>query len=381
MDKGWEIVRDDLENNHAKVQLVLIFGVTDALKKKDIYKDLRQEFPKSKFIGCSTAGEICDTGLLNDSITVTAVYFEHSTIRTKAVFLDQYPKANMQEIATELVKALPLDDLVHLFVLSDGIEINGSDLIKGFRRILPRGLGVSGGLSGDYYRFAEAPVIADVMACTNTVTVLGLYGKYLKVRTSSRAGWEEFGAEKIITRSRGNTLYELDSQPALPLYEKFLGDSFKDVPASSIQYPLSLRRDGEADWVTRTIININREDGSLIFAGDVPFGSTARLMKTNTGLLIESAKKAAMDIVHASIYPNLAILISCFGRRGVLLNEASKEITVVKEILGALPCLTGFYSYGEIAPFKGSDSFELHNQTMTITAIYEGSPNEHSKPV
>ena len=349
---NWQTVRDLLGDLKHRAQLVLIFGATELLKNPNLYKDLREEFPIAEFVGCATAGEICGTELLNDSITITAVYFERSSIASKAIFLDQYPHANLRAVAKELVESLPQDDLVHVFVLSDGIEINGSVLVKGFREVLPDHVGISGGLSGDYYRFKEAPVIANVMACKNTVVVIGLYGRALRVMTASRAGWEEFGAEKQVTKSDGNTLYELDGESALPLYERYLGDSFKDVPASSIQYPISLKKKDGTDWITRTIININREAGSLVFAGDVPVGCTARLMKTDTELLVDSARKAAQDILKNSSYPELAILISCFGRRGAMLQDCSKEIEAINTVFGDETTLTGFYSYGEIAPFR-----------------------------
>lgn len=373
-DKGWLTISDNLGAYKRFAQLVLIFGSTDALKNKELYKDIKEEFSDAKIAGCATAGEICGDDLLNDSVVLTAIYFEYSTIETSAIFLDQYPGFNLKQIAQELIEAIPITDLVHVFVLSDGIEINGSELVKGFRTVVPEGISVTGGLSGDYYRFLEAPVVADVMACKNTIMVIGFYGKNLTIGTSSRAGWGEFGGEKQITKSKGNKLYTLDGESALPFYERYLGDSFKEVPASSIHFPISIKRVGDDNWMTRTIIGIDREEGSLTFAGDVPMGCTARLMKTETQLLIESSKQAAMDIKKRLGHPDLAILISCFGRRGVMVKDTSKELLAVKNVFGDTTVITGFYSYGEIAPFKGGTTFELHNQTMTITAISENRP-------
>ena len=45
--------------------------------------------------------------------------------------------------------------------------------------------------------------------------------------------------------------------------------------------------------------------------------------------------------------------------------------TFVQNVIGKNAAITGFYSYGEMAPFSGSSSCELHNQTMTLTLISE----------
>ena len=68
---------------------------------------------------------------------------------------------------------------------------------------------------------------------------------------------------------------------------------------------------------------------------------------------------------------SLAILISCVGRKLILRERVSEEVMAAKDVLGSSVAINGFYSYGEIAPFSNSLSCELHNQTMTITAIYE----------
>lgn len=39
--------------------------------------------------------------------------------------------------------------------------------------------------------------------------------------------------------------------------------------------------------------------------------------------------------------------------------------------MGAGTVLTGFYSYGEVAPFGAGGKCELHNQTMTIIHLSE----------
>jgi hypothetical protein len=208
---------------------------------------------------------------------------------------------------------------------------------------------------------------------TNTVVALGLYGSRLKVGFGSLGGWDSFGPERLITRSKGNVLYELDGQSALALYKKYLGDHARDLPAAGLLFPLSLRNTSGETPVVRGLLSIDEKEQSVTFAGDVPEGAYARLMKANFDRLIDGATGAARTSYKAigSTSPDLALLISCVGRKLVLKQRIEEEVESVRDVLGARPALAGFYSYGEISPFTPGARCELHNQTMTITTLSE----------
>src|SRR5205085_1989348 len=178
-------------------------------------------------------------------------------------------------------------------------------------------------------------------------------GDRLKVGYGSLGGWDPFGPERLITRSKGNILYELDGQSALALYKKYLGDYAQDLPASALLFPLSLRTNESDRGVVRTILAVNEDEQSMTFAGDVPEGAYASLMKANFERLIDGASMAAKTSYEAigSSSPDLAILISCVGRKLVLKQRIEEEVEGVRDILGDHTVLTGFYSYGEISPF------------------------------
>jgi hypothetical protein len=174
-------------------------------------------------------------------------------------------------------------------------------------------------------------------------------------------------------RAEGNVLYELDGSSALALYKNYLGAHASELPASGLLFPLSLQVWGGAPRVVRTILAVDEEAGSLTFAGDIPVGARAQLMKANVDRLIDGANGAASASYDAvgSVEPDLAILISCVGRRLVMKQRTEEELDAVRDVLGARTVLAGFYSYGEIAPFAKSVRCELHNQTMTITTLRE----------
>ena len=67
----------------------------------------------------------------------------------------------------------------------------------------------------------------------------------------------------------------------------------------------------------------------------------------------------------------LCLVVSCVGRRLVMGQLTEEELEIVREKLGDATAITGFYSYGEMAPFGEIMLCQLHNQTMTLTTIYE----------
>lgn len=362
-------------------QLVLVFGATSILKESELLKQIKNLYPNAHTFGCSTAGEICGTEVTDDSLVVTAVNLEQAQFRGARVELDHI--ASSFQVGEYLAQALPpslssvvsdkMEKLVHVLVFSDGLKVNGSDLVRGLTKHLPEGVTVTGGLAGDGERFAETLVFWDSVPAKDTLAVLGLYGDRLRVGFGSLGGWDPFGPERLITRSEGNVLYELDGQSALELYKKYLGVHANELPAAGLMFPLSIRPKTDEAGVVRTILAVDEKEQSMTFAGDVPAGTYARLMKANFDRLIDGAIGAARTSYQASgsFSPDLALLISCVGRKLVLRQRIEEEVEGVRDILGDRTALTGFYSYGEISPFTPGAKCELHNQTMTITTLSE----------
>ena len=281
--------------------------------------------------------------------------------------------ADAYKAGQRLAEGLKQDELKHVFVLSDGLNVNGSALSKGLRSRLHEGVSVTGGLAGDQTRFEETLVILDENCDKHTVAAIGLYGDAIKIGYGSHGGWDSFGPDRLITRSKDNVLYEFDNQPALELYKTYLGDQAKGLPATGLLFPLSISINGTDERLVRTILAVNEKEGSMTFAGDIPQGGYARLMKANFDRLADGAAESARDSqVRGSLKPDLAILISCVGRKLVFKQRIDEEIENVQKVLGGQATLTGFYSYGEICPMEPEKKqAELHNQTMTITTMSE----------
>jgi hypothetical protein len=274
-----------------------------------------------------------------------------------------------ERLASDLVG----DGLVHVFMLAEGLRVNGSELVEGICRGLPTDVTVTGGLAADGARFAQTMVFCDGEVQEGAVAAIGFYGDRLRIGYGSMGGWDSFGPERLVTRAEANVLYELDGESALELYKRYLGPRAAELPASGLLFPLSLRCESGDQRVVRTILGIDEMAGSLIFAGDIPQGGFARLMKANVDRLIDGAHGAASASIArvGNATPDLALLISCVGRKLVLKQRTDEEVESVRDVLGASTVLSGFYAYGEIAPFAASRKCELHNQTMTITTFAE----------
>ncbi|HEY1536318.1 MAG TPA: FIST N-terminal domain-containing protein [Polyangiaceae bacterium] len=351
--------------------LVLGFGARQLLSDADVWRRLREKWSTALIVACSTAGEITGTQVLDDSLALTAIRFDHTVVRCAEVVLRE--GLSSADVGRLLAEQLLGIDLAHVFVLSDGLKVNGSELVAGLTAGLPSHVTLTGGLSGDGARFERTHVCVNGFDGLQRVAAIGFYGERLKVSFASMGGWDTFGPERRVTRSKDNVLYELDGQPALDLYEQYLGEHAAALPASGLSFPLSVRAARDQPGVVRTILAIDREARSLTFAGDVPTGAYAQLMRANFERLVEGAEGAARTCLGGAqaSAPELAILISCVGRKLVLKQRIEEEVEAVRQVLDETTPLIGFYSYGEISPFTPTARCELHNQTMTITTLSE----------
>lgn len=363
--RGWDHVAAPTLGD---AQMVLVFGGQSQLTP-DVIGAIGDRYPSAVLFGCSTAGEIADTVVFDDTVVATAVHFDFTTVRLATTLVEDPDDsfAAGQRLATQLAA----EDLRHVLVLSDGLLVNGSRLADGLAGTIGAQAVVTGGLAGDGSRFVRTLVVADREIRSGMVAAVGLYGERLHIGCASFGGYDSFGPERLVTRSRGSMLYELDGQSALALYKKYLGPHASDLPSSGLLFPLAVRLTGEDESIVRTILSIDEEQQSLTFAGDIPEGAHARLMKTNFDRLVDGATNAARACDTSVIGADFALLVSCVGRKLVLKQRTEEEVEAVREVLGPVPAMTGFYSYGELSPFASTGQCRLHNQSMTITTLSE----------
>lgn len=368
-EKGWSFLglEPDFKDHH----LIVYFSSRDILESEPIYEDLRKIFPKAHILGCSSGGEILNDQILDGSTVATVIKFDHSEIKVTKAFVDNSQKSF--DAGTEIAQALKDPKLKGIFLLSDGLSVNGSELVRGITSQIGSKIPLTGGLAGDGELFQRTLVGINEPPIPGCIAAVGFYGDKIKVGHGSMGGWDVFGPERIVTKSSGNVLYELDGHPALHLYKKYLGEDADQLPGSALLFPLAIRQsDSSNEWIVRTILSIDEEAQSMTFAGDIPEGCVAQLMHGNFDRLIEGAGESARQAsVSSDNNQKVALIISCIGRKLLMGQHTADELQIVYDHWGQHVPLVGFYSYGEISPHAETGICGLHNQTMTITTLGE----------
>lgn len=369
-DAGWQQAGGE---NAADAQLVFYFSAPDVWRAASPFEHLSAMFPQAHIVGCTTGGEILGEDVLDGSVVATALHFDRTPLSFAITRIDSAETSEQggRTLAESLLAQGPGAPRA-VFVLADGMRANGTRLIGGLRTVLPGDVVITGGLAGDGPDFRGTFVGGDGPPAEGLAVAVGLHGDAVRVGWGSYGGWERFGPERAITRSAANVLYELNGEPALALYKRYLGDEADKLPGSALLFPLTVRPPESPDAaLVRTIVGVDEAAQSLTFAGDIPQGWVAQLMRGHFDGLVEGAHRAG-DAAAIGDGPCLALLVSCIGRKLLMGQRIADEVEAAAEALGAAARLTGFYSYGEIAPHGFTGRCELHNQTMTITTIGEG---------
>jgi hypothetical protein len=368
---GWTAVK----KQSGAAALVFYFGTRDALGSGARYDELRGMFPAAHLLGCSTGGQINNNDINDDEIVAAAISFDATRLRLCREEINDPLRS--RACGEAIGRALFAPDLAGVFVLSDGLNVNGSELVAGISNIIGANIPLTGGLAGDGADFKETLVGADCAPRTRTVAGIGFYGSAIRVGHGCAGGWDQFGPRRQVTKSAGNVLFELDGEPALDLYERYLGpDESKGLPSSALLFPIQVYDLQQPDSaVVRTVLAVDHDTRSMTFAGDVPQGWTAQLMRGNFDRLAAGAADAARQSRNGlnanDADPRFSILVSCIGRRLLMGQRTIEETEAVGAELGADTLRLGFYSYGEISPHAKSGLCELHNQTMTVTTLAE----------
>ncbi len=353
--------------------LVIMFGPSRLLDTPGTIQTVVRAYAGASAIGCSSSGEIFGTQVQDDTLVVGLLQFDSTTVRTATAEVSD--PSHSFEAAKALATRLIEPALRGILVLSDGLGVNGSELIRGLNIVLPSHVVVTGGLAGDGDRFKRTWVVKDGLPVSGHITAVGFYGSAIRLSHGSKGGWDLFGPEHLITRSQENVLYELNRKPALQLYKDYLGELASGLPGTALHFPLAIRQtQQDAKRLVRTILAVDEGAQSLTFAGNMPEGAYARFMRANFDRLIQGASDAATLAAApgSESSPTLSIAISCVGRRIVLGERTEEEIEAVFDILPTGTEQIGFYSYGEISPYA-TGHCDLHNQTMTLTTISEAA--------
>ncbi|MBF0136200.1 MAG: FIST C-terminal domain-containing protein [Magnetococcus sp. DMHC-1] len=354
--------------------LVLVFADKKYFMDPVVISALLAAFPTAHCVGVSTAGEISNQGVREASCVITAVRFAQGSVRVATAEVSS-PDASRQS-GILAGKGLPEQDLRAVLLFAPGKAVNGCALVAGVSSVVGTDMTIVGGLAWDAHTDQQTLAISANKITTQQVVAVGLYGLSLKIRSCSQGGWVPFGPLRKVTRCEGNVLLELDGEPALDLYNRYLGNYAKDLPDSGLRFPFEMRHSNSAtSGLIRTVLDIDRQRGGVILGGDVDPNGHMRLMHVTTAKLVSGAGQAAACILKddPERRPGLGLLISCAGRKLIMGDQIADEWEVVHNTLGRHITVTGFYAHGEIGPLGTTRTCKLHNQTMTIALITENT--------
>ena len=116
--------------NFEEAQLVIGFGSSAVVSYEKSFSDIKKSFPNANVALCSSAGEIYENEVVEDTISLVAIQFESTTMKTSEISIEDFDSS--YEAGKTLVNKLPQENLKLIFVLSDGANVNVSKMLSGF---------------------------------------------------------------------------------------------------------------------------------------------------------------------------------------------------------------------------------------------------------
>lgn len=349
--------------------LIVAFSTSHFQEIENGFRELSKTFPNALITGCSTTGEIYQDKIFDGTLAIAIAKFEKTQIIAHYAQVESIESSYDAGVA--LASSFKKEGLKSLYLLSDGLGLNGSELVKGLNHVFTKDVIVTGGMASDNGQFEKTWIFVNREPKSNYASAIGFYGKHLEVDYASEGGWNRFGLERKITScdTSTNTIYTIDNKPILELYKNYMGEHAQNLPASGLEFPF-LVIDEEDDIKIRSLLSADEERQSITVYGDIEEGDKIVFLKGSPSYIVNGAQKAAQHLSYTTTEPLLALTVSCIGRRSVLKDFVEDEIEIVSETLDDNVSQVGFYSYGEIST-QASGKCALLNQTMTLALIWE----------
>ena len=323
--------------------------------------------------GATTSGEfinneISEGGIVIMLLDINPAYFRLLFLETS--YSSAYDTA--KQLGTE---GKNLFDSPAFIIVSGWLHTEGENIIKGIEDGFGGPVTVFGGMAGDDLTLKDPRVFTSGKNSTTGILAMIIDGDKVNVSGVATCGWRPIGIIKTITKSNGNVVYTIDDQPAFDLVIKYLGLNTDDMNAITntvvnlgAYYPLQLERE-DSPPVMRTAMLGNKEDRSLICAGNVPQGAKVRFSLPPDFDVIDTVVNECSELKDEKQNDaDALIMFSCISRYlsfGVMTGE---ELERVQKVWNA-PFI-GFFSYGEFGKSK-IGKHEFHNNTCCVVTLKE----------
>ena len=355
---------NDIVFANDKILVQIFTSFREKHKVQKIASEICEVLPNAVLIGSSSAGEIID-GLMQEESCVVAI-----SVFEKTKIVASYVEGEDAYSMGVLMASKLLNEKSRCCInFVDGLTINGDEYLRGFSTLNTNSVIVSGGMSGDLFTFDSVFCIYQTKVLSSAAVGISLEGDELYAFNAYNLGWRAVGPKFTITKAVGNRVYEIDNKPIKELYREVLGSKIvRNMPASTIEFPFI--KEVDSIPVARSMINI-MEDGSVVYAGELNEGDVVRfgvgskelIYDHNMSQLIASQQN---DIQAGFIY-------SCSGRKQFLGKELESNFQYYEKIAP----VSGFFTFGEF--FSGLKESSLLNITTTLLFLYEKNTENISK--
>jgi len=374
-----EAVKSARQNlSSAKIDLAIVLSTVE-FAHSTVLKTISSLLGSENIIGCSSLGLISNQGIFKRGLCVMLLSLPED-IHINAACVKDVGALSAVSAGRQLGEKLSSGskNVRRQFglIFSDGLIPDGSGILEGLQENLGKSFPVAGGSASDNLSFKRTFQYSGTDIIHDAVCGL-LFGGKLSFGLGIRHGWKPLGKERIVTKSSGNVVYEIDQVPAANIYKEYFASDIpelrKELKRISIFYPIGIYLAGEEEYLLRNLSGVE-DNGALVFQGNVPQDSRIRLM-IGTKESCLAATSQALDEVRRGLSGkpcNFAIVFDSVSRYILLGRQAKKELEIIKEKLGKDTPLIGIYTYGEQAPLESTHyhgTAHFHNQTIAVLGI------------
>ncbi len=338
---------------------------------------VEEKYPGIQLIGSTTHGELSSTGFLEDSVVLMLMHADGVTF---SAVVEEGVAGNTEDAAQQAAAGAlqKLNEPARLCIaISDPFGVDSTALIGKLVEVLGQDVPVCGGLAGEPLRWEQTYQFCNGKVFKDAVVLLVLAGP-LRVSTGVASGWESMGGDHRITDAEGLTIMAIDDEPVKDVWLRYFGS---DV-VSGTRHMLAVYAEPDdvgsgsngsgvylsapLDW---------NDDGSMVVSPAIPTGSRFRFADATREQILSGAESSVVQAVKdfEGTVPDAGLFFSCAARHASLGTRVEKEYAVLREQLGEMVPMIGFYTYGEFCPLSGSVISRAHGATFVSVLIAEHS--------
>jgi hypothetical protein len=332
--------------------------------------------------GCSGKGTINgdDADESGFSVVVTAISSDElQWTNGLAPGLEADPRAVGKRVAKDLLPHLSAET-IGLFVFPAGRTENFDHFIAGLEGNFPgdQFLPLWGGGAGNdlslgqpTYQYCDDEVVSDGVS-------------YALLSGEAQTAWAishsviPIGGERIVTRSNGNVIYEIDGKPAIDVFKEYLPEDALAADRDWVRYGISLALCFKApsymkdeEYVVRGVPQLSLADGSITVQTEVPEGTSIWFSSRDKEKITTGFDRMAQQIEEqlGGEQPELVFQFECVTRGQLMFREQEKLrlLKRFRQSVGPDVPWVGFYTIGEIAPVEEHN--DIHRLGSVVLAL------------